>query len=249
MKKKILFLGLIMIMALTSCGIKNKKSDESTETMVKALTDEEFGKLEKYLEEYNAPLEGKVKAIGDQKKREVNIEVATTTTIKDPVLLKDTTVDLSNLINKDIAKDVLLNYYYEDDKDNLLLLVKDGKVLEDNFEKYLEEHPDKKESEEESSEMTAQEKTLMDAFIEGANSEANEMIKAEFDEGSKTVFIVLSEGSQITDVAAIRDTATKTSTDIMDIIGKGYTISVVFENNRENPAISVKDEEVLIDNL
>ncbi|WP_100066063.1 DUF5067 domain-containing protein [Miniphocaeibacter massiliensis] len=146
MKKKLLILGLIMTFALTACGGKDKEdiktSAEVTEKKEK-LTKEEIEYINYCIEVYNEKETGQVVKL-DEKNRTVNFILDSSLVITDAEGLKESYTNLAKVFSADI-KDFNIKFYFEDDVKNPLLVFKDGKIYKDDFDKYLKEHPEKKE--------------------------------------------------------------------------------------------------------
>ncbi|MDL2310486.1 DUF5067 domain-containing protein [Peptostreptococcaceae bacterium OttesenSCG-928-C18] len=129
MKRKFVILILMVLLIFTACGKKK-------------LTKEELEHINFCIEVSNEEADGMNIAKLDEKNRTVNFIIASDVVISNSEGLKESYTKISKVFFEDI-EDLKVQWYYEDDEKNPLLILEDGKVVEDNFEKYLKENPDK----------------------------------------------------------------------------------------------------------
>ena len=148
MRKKLLILGLIMMMVLTACGGGKDKKDTKAPTEVeetsKELTKEEEEKLEKYIANFNEGNSYKVELNKDN--RTVNVII-----IRDLIKESDITIseNISEYIEKNIGKDFIVKLFSKTKESKPLLIIKDTEILEDNFKEYSKKYPEKFEQKDE----------------------------------------------------------------------------------------------------
>ncbi|MDL2310488.1 DUF5067 domain-containing protein [Peptostreptococcaceae bacterium OttesenSCG-928-C18] len=141
MRKKLLILGLIMMMVLTACdGNGNDETEvptEATEEKVEPLTEEEEEILKSEEEYWNE--EKRKEYVVDRENRIINLVIKTYA-----YKIEDTDAKTaSKRLYEAGCKGFTVKLFFEDDKSNLLCVVKDGEVLENNMEEYIKKHPDK----------------------------------------------------------------------------------------------------------
>ncbi|WP_100066044.1 DUF5067 domain-containing protein [Miniphocaeibacter massiliensis] len=130
MKKKLLILGLIMMMALTACGGKK-------------ATDEEKKKLNEYAEKLEKDADGIFKFKFDEEKGTFDMIIPETTQIINLDSLRENVETYSNHISEKIGEDFEVTVYYEDLKDSIIVSGKNGKIEKDNTEDFFKEHKDR----------------------------------------------------------------------------------------------------------
>lgn len=124
MKKKILTLLLIALLSLslTACDNSNKE--------VSSADNFDIGKYASELTEENKEL---FHASYNGVTKEFNIEFNKSTNITDADVIKNSLIATSKELLEKFGKDITLKMYYEDNKEDIYITIKDGEILSDNF--------------------------------------------------------------------------------------------------------------------
>ncbi|WP_100066050.1 hypothetical protein [Miniphocaeibacter massiliensis] len=142
MKKKFLILGLIMVMAFTACGDKKDKETENP-SGVNEITSEEEKDINEFLEGFNKDPNTLFSAELVKEDRTINIEILSQKTKLNVEVLRNSINNISKAFVGEISKGFTIKLYYKGEENTPLMIVKDEKVIEDNFEEYLRNNPDK----------------------------------------------------------------------------------------------------------
>lgn len=256
MKKKLLILLLTTTLLLTACG------------KAKEMSAAEKNAMNSFVEVMNISADGLFELEFEEDTRTLFVVVDDDLKIDDPDVLRKTTVELSESLVEDVGEDYTVQLIYANDKKKPLISVTNGEVKKDNLDKMFKDQSktekENKAIEKETKEptsaldvefnepLTEKQEALMNAYIEGGNSSdaaKSGLLRVEFDNSTRTYYVLYSDTATIGDAEAIRRASLETADTIETNIAGRVTVKVAYESQKDNPLLVLRNRKIIEDNL
>ena len=240
MKRKFIFILLIITVLLTACSSNSSK-----------ITSREQRKVDKYIGNYN---KDKELLFGKNEKgtKEITIIIKEGTIITDSYDTKKSIKNISKHFVEKIGDDFTISLVPEDDESYIVYSVVNNKVLEDNMEEYIGESSDGISSKNDLNEkvgLAKQEENIINDFLKEYNSEKNTLSRGELDKENRTFIIKFKSTYVMASLDKFRDFARNTSKTFEDNLVKNMKLIIYYEDDIENPLLIIKKQIILEDNL